>query len=277
MRDRGKKGFSRRTFLWGDTLASGLGVMALALVAGFISLPIVSLILWTISEDSWRAMASPLARDALLLSMRTTAISMFIIVLVGTPAAYVLARADFRGKRFLDALIDIPAVLPPSAAGIALLLTFGRFGLVGKYFDAFGVTISFTTAAVVIAEIFVAAHFYVRQASVGFSSVRRDVEEAAMVDGAGRFSVFTTVTVPLAFPALVAGALTAWARALGEFGATIIFAGSFRGITQTIPLAIFAEFQSDIDAAVALSVLVLGFAFAVILAVRYLTARSAAH
>ncbi|HEY6580138.1 MAG TPA: ABC transporter permease [Rubrobacter sp.] len=277
MRDRGKKGFSRRTFLWGDTLASGLGVMALALVAGFISLPIVSLILWTISEDSWRAMASPLARDALLLSMRTTAISMFIIVLVGTPAAYVLARADFRGKRFLDALIDIPAVLPPSAAGIALLLTFGRFGLVGKYFDAFGVTISFTTAAVVIAEIFVAAHFYVRQASVGFSSVRRDVEEAAMVDGAGRFTVFTKVTVPLAFPALVAGALTAWARALGEFGATIIFAGSFRGITQTIPLAIFAEFQSDIDAAVALSVLVLGFAFAVILAVRYLTARSATH
>jgi molybdate transport system permease protein len=277
MRDRGKKGFSRRTFLWGDTLASGLGVMALALVAGFISLPIVSLILWTISEDSWRAMAPPLARDALLLSMRTTAISMFIIVLVGTPAAYVLARADFRGKRFLDALIDIPAVLPPSAAGIALLLTFGRFGLVGKYFDAFGVTISFTTAAVVIAEIFVAAHFYVRQASVGFSSVRRDVEEAAMVDGAGRFTVFTKVTVPLAFPALVAGALTAWARALGEFGATIIFAGSFRGITQTIPLAIFAEFQSDIDAAVALSVLVLGFAFAVILAVRYLTARSATH
>jgi len=277
MRDRGKKGFSRRTFLWGDTLASGLGITALALVAGFISLPIVSLILWTISEDSWRAMASPLARDALLLSMRTTAISMLIIVLVGTPAAYVLARADFRGKRFLDALIDIPAVLPPSAAGIALLLTFGRFGLVGKYFDAFGVTISFTTAAVVIAEIFVAAHFYVRQASVGFSSVRRDVEEAAMVDGAGRFTVFTKVTVPLAFPALVAGALTAWARALGEFGATIIFAGSFKGITQTIPLAIFAEFQSDIDAAVALSVLVLGFAFAVILTVRYLTARSATH
>jgi len=254
-----------------------VAVAALALLVGFISLPILSLVIWTISEDSWRAMSSPLARDALLLSMRTTAISMFIIVVVGTPAAYVLARAEFRGKRFLEALVDIPAVLPPSAAGIALLLTFGRFGLVGKYFDAFGVTISFTTAAVVIAEIFVAAHFYVRQASVGFASVRRDVEEAAMVDGAGRFSVFTRVTVPLAFPALVAGALTAWARALGEFGATIIFAGSFRGITQTIPLAIFAEFHSDIDAAVALSVLVLGFAFAVILTVRYLTARSATH
>ena len=274
MKERSREGLPPRTLPWSDTLASGLAVSTLALVAGFISLPILSLVVWTISEDSWRAMASPVARDALLLSMRTTAISMFIIVLVGTPAAYVLARADFRGKRLVDALVDIPAVLPPSAAGIALLLTFGRFGLVGRYFDAFGVTISFTTAAVVMAEIFVAAHFYVRQASIGFAGVRRDVEEAAMVDGAGRFSVFIKVTVPLAFPALVAGALTAWARALGEFGATVIFAGSFRGITQTIPLAIFAEFQGDIDAAVALSVLVLGFAFAVILAVRYLTARS---
>ena len=247
---------------------------ALALVAGFISLPILSLILWTVSEDSWRAMASPEARDALLLSAKTTAISMLIVVSVGTPAAYVLARASFPGKRLVDALVDIPAVLPPSAAGIALLLTFGRFGLVGKYFDAFGVTISFTTAAVVIAEVFVAAHFYVRQAAVGFAGVRRDVEEAALVDGAGRLSTFARVTVPLAFPALVAGAVMAWARALGEFGATIIFAGSFRGVTQTIPLAIFAEFQSNIDAAVALSVLVLGFAFVVILTVKYLTRRA---
>jgi molybdate transport system permease protein len=273
LKERGKEDSSPRVSPRSDTLASGLAVAALALVAGFISLPILSLVIWTVSEDSWRAMASTVAIDALLLSMRTTAISMFIIILVGTPAAYVLARADFRGKRLVDALVDIPAVLPPSAAGIALLLTFGRFGLVGRYFDAFGVTISFTTAAVVMAEIFVAAHFYVRQASIGFAEVRRDVEEAAMVDGAGRFSVFTRVTFPLAFPALVAGAVTAWARALGEFGGTIIFAGSFRGITQTIPLAIFAEFQSDIDAAVALSVLVLGFAFVVILAVRYLAAR----
>jgi len=251
-----------------------LAVGALALVAGFISLPILSLVLWTISEDSWRAMGSPEARDALLLSVRTTAISMLIVISIGTPAAYVLARAEFPGKRLVDALVDIPAVMPPSAAGIALLLTFGRFGLLGKYFDAFGVTISFTTAAVVIAEVFVAAHFYVRQAAVGFAGVRRDVEEAAMVDGAGRLSTFTRVTVPLAFPALVAGAVMAWARALGEFGATIIFAGSFQGVTQTIPLAIFAEFQTNIDSAVALSVLALGFAFVVILAVKYLTRRA---
>lgn len=254
-----------------------MAAAALALLAGFISLPILSLALWTVNENAWRAMATPVARDALLLSIRTTSISMLIIVIVGTPAAYVLARKEFPGKRLVDSLIDIPAVLPPSAAGIALLLTFGRFGLVGKYLDAFGVQVTFTTAAVVIAEVFVAAHFYVRQATVGFSQVRRDVEEAARVDGASHFKVFTKVTVPLAFPALVAGAVMAWARALGEFGGTVIFAGSFRGVTQTIPLAIFAEFQSDIDAAVALSVLVLGFAFAVILTFRFLTGRAPGH
>ncbi len=125
-----------------------------------------------------------------------------------------------------------------------------------------------------MSQVFVAAPFYVRQVATGFGGVDRTIEEAAQVDGADRSTVFLRVTVPLAFPAIVAGALTAWARALGEFGATIVFAGSFRGVTQTIPLAIFAEFQSDIDAAVALSVLVLGFAFAVILAVRYLTRKT---
>ena len=277
MKGREKKGGILVRFSGsGDTLASGAAVAALAVLAGFISLPILSLVLWTVNEDSWRAMATPEARDALLLSIRTTSISMLIIVSVGTPAAYVLARKDFRGKRLLDSLIDIPAVLPPSAAGIALLLTFGRFGLAGRYLEAFGVQVTFTTAAVVIAEVFVAAHFYVRQATVGFSQVRRDVEEAARVDGAGSVGVFTKVTVPLAFPALVAGAVMAWARALGEFGATVVFAGSFQGVTQTIPLAIFAEFQSNLDAAVVLSVLVLGFAFTVILVVRLLTARMTA-
>jgi molybdate transport system permease protein len=271
LKERSKEERSPSTSPWGDRLASGLAVCALALLAGFVSLPLLSLVVWTVSEDSWRAMASPVAIDALLLSIRTTAITMAILLVVGTPAAYVLARVDFRGSRVINTLIDIPVVLPPSAAGIALLLAFGRLGLVGEYLDVFGVTLSFTTAAVVMAEIFVAAPFYVRQAASGFGAVDRTVEEAAMVDGANRWTRFIRVTVPLAFPALVAGALTAWARALGEFGATIIFAGSFRGITQTIPLAIFAEFQSDIDAAVALSVLVLGFAFAVILTIRYLT------
>jgi molybdate transport system permease protein len=275
MKRQDKRGLFSRLLGSGDRLASGLAVAALSLLAGFISLPMISLLLWTANENAWRAMTTPEAREALLLSIKTTSISMIVIILVGTPAAYVLARAEFPGKRAVDSLIDIPAVLPPSAAGIALLLAFGRFGLVGQYLDVFGVTVSFTTAAVVIAEVFVASHFYVRQAAVGFSQVRRDVEEAAMVDGASRFSVFGRVTVPLALPAMVAGAVMAWARALGEFGGTIIFAGSFPGVTQTIPLAIFSARESNFDAAVALSVMVLVFAFAVILAARFLLGKAA--
>ena len=277
MKERIKDDASSRMTSWSDSLASGLAVAALALLAGFVSLPLLSLVVWTVDKEAWQAMTSPVAVDALLLSARTTTITIAILLAVGTPAAYVLARVDFRGNRVINTLVDVPVVLPPSAAGIALLLAFGRLGLVGQYLEVFGVTLTFTTAAVVMAEIFVAAPFYVRQAATGFTAVDRRIEEAALVDGASRSTVFFRITVPLAFPALVAGALTAWARALGEFGATIIFAGSFRGITQTIPLAIFAEFQSDIDAAVALSVLVLGFAFVVILAVRYLSSRAAAH
>ena len=275
MKERRKGGIFPRLLGSGDRVVSGIAVAALSLLAGFIVLPMISLILWTVDENAWYAIAAPEAREALFLSIRTTAISMLIIIAVGTPAAYVLARTEFRGKRAVDSLIDIPAVLPPSAAGIALLLTFGRLGLVGQYLDVFGITVSFTTAAVVIAEVFVAAHFYVRQAAVGFAQVRRDVEEAAMVDGASRLSVFCRVSVPLALPALLAGAVMAWARALGEFGGTIIFAGSFPGVTQTIPLAIFAARESNFDAAVALSVMVLGFAFTVILVARLLLGRAA--
>lgn len=261
----------------GDGLASGVAVAALALLAGFITVPLLSLIVWTFYENAWEAMLSPVARDALLLSIKTTAISMTIIILVGTPAAYALARFDFRGKRLVDALIDIPAVLPPSAAGIALLLAFGKMGLLGEYLDVLGIRLPFTVAAVVIAEVFVAAHFYVRQAAVRFQNADREAEEAALVDGANRATAFFRITVPLALPALLAGAVTAWARALGEFGGTIIFAGSFQGVTQTIPLAIFAALEDDFHAAVAMSVLVLGFAFSVILTARYLTGRATGY
>ena len=261
----------------GDRLASGLAVSALALLAGFISLPLLSLVIWTVNEGAWRAMASPVALDALLLSARTTAVTMAIILVVGTPAAFVLARAEFPGKRLVNTLVDLPAVLPPSAAGIALLLAFGRMGLLGEHLRVLGIELSFTTAAVVMAEIFVASHFYVRQAAVGFAGIDRDVEEAAMVDGAGHAGVFAKITLPLAYPALVAGAVTAWARALGEFGGIIVFAGSFQGVTQTLPLAIYGTLERDFDAAVALSVLVLGFSFAVILAARFFTRKAEGH
>ncbi|PLS87063.1 MAG: molybdate ABC transporter permease subunit [Actinobacteria bacterium] len=258
----------------GEALASGFAVAALALLAGFISLPLISLVVWTVDEGSWRAMASPVALDALFLSIKTTAITMVVMLVVGTPAAYALARTSFPGKRLVNTLIDIPAVLPPSAAGIALLLAFGKMGLLGEQLSLFGIQLTYTTAAVVIAELFVASHFYVRQAAVRFGRVDRDVEDAAMVDGADRVTVFRRITLPLAAPALVAGAVTAWARALGEFGGTIIFAGNFAGTTQTMPLAIFAALERDFDAAVALAVLVLGFSFVVILTAKFLTRRA---
>ncbi len=264
-----------RRLAWDDLLSSGVAIAALSLLVGFISLPLISLVVWTVSRASWRAMASPVAMEALLLSAKTTAVTMAIVLIVGTPAAYVLARFEFPGKRIVDTLVDVPAVLPPSAAGIALLLAFGRFGILGEHLQAFGLTITFTTAAVVLAQVFVASHFYVRQAAVGFGRVSREVEEAAQVDGAGRAVVFFKVTIPLTFPALVAGAVTAWARALGEFGATLIVAGNFQGVTQTMPLAIYSALEKDFDAAVALSVMVLGFAFAVILTARYLTRKAA--
>lgn len=258
----------------GELLASGFAVSALALLAGFISLPLLSLVIWTVDARAWGAMISPTALDALMLSAKTTSVTVVILLLVGTPAAYVLARVRFPGNHLLGALMDIPVVLPPSAAGIALLLAFGRMGFVGEHLQAFGITLSFTTVAVVMAEVFVAAPFYVRQAVTRFGEIDRGVEEAALVDGASRPTVFLKITLPLALPALVAGILTAWARALGEFGATVIFAGNFQGVTQTVPLAIYTVFQQDINAAVALSVLVLGFAFTVILTVRYLTGKS---
>jgi len=255
----------------GNALVSALAVGALALLAGFIAIPLLSLIVWTVDREAWQAMVSPLAIDALLLSAKTTAASMTTLLVVGTPAAYILARGSFWGKRVVNSLMDVPVVLPPSAAGIALLLAFGRMGLLGEHLSLLGISLPFTTAAVVLAELFVATPFYVRQAVTGFSEVAREIEDAAMVDGASRSTTFFRITLPLASPALVAGAITAWARALGEFGATIIFAGNFPGITQTVPLAIYAALESNFNAAVALSVLVLGFAFTIILAVRYLT------
>jgi molybdate transport system permease protein len=267
-----KLGWKRRGRLGsGNVLATALAVGALALLAGFVAIPLLSLVVWTVDREAWQAMVSPVAIDALLLSAKTTAASMTTLLVVGTPAAYVLARGSFRGKRVLNTLMDIPVVLPPSAAGIALLLAFGRMGLLGEHLRLLGISLPFTTAAVVLAELFVATPFYVRQAVTGFSEVERGIEEAAMVDGASTSTTFFRITLPLASPALVAGAITAWARALGEFGATIIFAGNFPGITQTVPLAIYGALESNFNAAVALSVLVLGFAFTVILATRYLT------
>ncbi|MCC6944991.1 MAG: molybdate ABC transporter permease subunit [Thermomicrobiales bacterium] len=243
------------------------GVLA---VVVFLALPLVS-ILWRtagtlsdIDSDTRRT-----TWQALRLTIVTTAASLAFILVLGTPVAFLLARYRFRGSRVLEALIDVPVVLPPSVAGIGLLMAFGRRGLLGGYLYDAGITISFTTLAVVLAQCFVAAPFYIRSARAGFASYQRDVEEAASVDGASRLQITRDVTLPLAFPALSAGAVLAWTRAVGEFGATILFAGNFVGKTQTMPLAIYANYISgDLPTALAISSVLLVISFAVLVLVR---------
>jgi molybdate transport system permease protein len=191
-----------------------------------------------------------------------------IIVLLGTPAAWLIARRQIRAWRAIDAVLDLPVVLPPSVAGIGLLIAFGRSGLIGSYLDAFGIQIAFSTTAVVIAQVFVAAPLYVRAAVIGLRRVDEDMESVAMVEGASTWQVFRHVTLPLSFTALLTGAVLAWARALGEFGATILFAGNLAGRTQTMALAIYIEFQNDIEVALALALMLMLVTLFVLIAVR---------
>lgn len=197
-------------------------------------------------------------RQAITLSLVTTAVAMVVIVLLGTPLAYLLARRSFPGRQLLDSLVDLPIVLPPAVAGIALLMAFGRRGVVGQWLAEWGITIGFSPAAVVMAQVFIAAPFFVRAAKSGFARVDRELEDAAADLGASPVRVFTTITLPLALPGLAAGAVLAWARALGEFGATIMFAGNFPGVTQTMPLAIYSRYGAgDLQAALLMSFVLL--------------------
>ena len=220
----------------------------------------------------WRAGCGcdrrPIVVEAVRLSLMTTAIVLVLSLVFGSPLALVLARNRFRGSTVLDSLVDLPIVLPPAVAGLALLLTLGRRGLLGPPLQALGIELPFTTAAVVVASLFVAAPFYVRAARSGFLAVPREYEEAARVEGANEWEVFRHVTVPVAAPALLGGAILCWARSLGEFGATIMFAGQFIGRTQTMPLAIYAALESDTDAAVGLSVMLLLVSFVLLVCFR---------
>jgi molybdate transport system permease protein len=254
--------------------ADGLGGRVLAGIAAlfllFLALPLVALMAHAALGGSFAAtVTSPVVLAALSLSLMTTAISLVITVVVGLPLAVLLARRQFRGKGLMEALVDIPIVLPPSVAGLALLLAFGRRGLVGDALDVIGVSIPFTTLAVILAQVFVSAPFFVRSARAGIAGVDRDLEDAARVDGASEPYLFRHVTVPLAGTALGAGLVMSWARSLGEFGATIMFAGNISGRTQTLPLVVYAEFQSgDVDAAIAAAVILMLAALGVLLAVR---------
>ncbi len=245
------------------TLAGGLFVL-------FLALPPAGLVVRALATGGFAAaLTHPIVLQALQLTLVSTFVVLLLALAFGSPLALVLARRRFRGSAVLDTLVDLPMVLPPAVAGLALLLTFGRRGLLGASLSAFGVELPFTTAAVVLAQLFVAAPFYIRAARAGFLAIPRELEEAAMVEGATGWQVFRFVTVPLASSSLLGGAVMCWARAVGEFGATIMFAGSFPGRTQTMPLAIYAALESDLDAAVALSLILLAVSFSLLLAFRH--------
>jgi molybdate transport system permease protein len=237
-----------------------LALWPLALILTlFIVVPLIALI-WRTIQYGTDVTAGTVAtfRQTLTLSLVTTSIAMLIILLFGTPLAYVLARRRFPGRWLVDTIVDLPIVLPPAVAGIALLMAFGRRGVLGGTLADWGITIPFTAAAVVIAQVFVAAPFYIRAARGGFNRIEPDLEAAAADLGAPPGTVFRTITLPLARPGLAAGAVLAWARALGEFGATIMFAGNLAGTTRTMPLAIYGEYGAgDLPAALLLAIILL--------------------
>ena len=249
----------------------GLTAMTLPLVI-FLALPVVALIARAMLGGGLeRALGSQVVLDALALSLATTAVSLGLTLALGTPLAYVLARRSFRGSSIVEAIVDLPIVLPPSVAGLALLLVLGRRGVLGGALDVVGISIPFTTVAVILAQTFVAAPFFIRSARAGIAAVDRDIEDAARVDGASERDVFRWVTAPLAGAALAAGAVMSWSRALGEFGATIMFAGNIEGRTQTLPLVVYSEFGGgDLDASIAAAAILVLAAFGVLVSVRVL-------
>jgi molybdate transport system permease protein len=250
-------------------LKFGIAELLALIMSMFLILPMIGLIQRALVDGGLLdAIRRPIVYEAVRLSILTTIAVLLLTLVFGSPLALVLARRRFRGVIVLDTIVDLPIVLPPAVAGLALLLTLGRRGLLGPSLSAFGIELPFTTAAVVIASLFVAAPFYIRAARSGFLAVPREYEEAARVEGANEWQVFRFVTAPVALPALFGGAVLCWARALGEFGATIMFAGQFLGRTQTMPLAIYAALESDTDAALGLSVILLVISFALLLLFR---------
>jgi molybdate transport system permease protein len=235
----------------------------------FLVLPLVGLLV----NAPWRTLPKRLVEpgilDALRLSLECATLATLVSLVLGVPIAWLLARVEFRGRRLVRALVTVPLVLPPVVGGVALLLVFGRFGLVGKYLDqAFGLTIPFTTTGVVVAEAFVAMPFLIIAVEGALRGADARYEEAAATLGAGRWSTFVHVTLPLIAPGVAAGAVLCWARALGEFGATITFAGNYPGRTQTMPLAVYLALETDLDAAIVLSLLLLVVSVTILVSLR---------
>jgi molybdate transport system permease protein len=240
-----------------------------ALAVAFLVLPLGALLARTPWRDLGTRLTDPAVLDALRLSLVTSLAAVVIVVLLGIPLAWLLARVDFPGRRVVRALVVVPLVLPPVVAGVALLVAFGRRGLVGgPLYDVLGVSLPYTTAAVVVAHAFVALPFFVLSVEGALRSGDAELDVVAATLGADRWTTFRRVTVPLAGPGILAGLVLAWARAIGEFGATITFAGNFQGTTRTMPNAIYVALQQDPDGAVLLSVILLAVSVAVLALLR---------
>jgi len=243
-------------------------VGALAVVLAFLTLPLVAIFVDAGPGELLSSLDDPTAVDALVLSLQTTAIALAVIVAVGTPAAWLLATRRFRGRSLAITLVELPLVVPPAVAGIGLLAAVGPSGIFGGAVSDAGVELVFQTAGVVVALVFVASPFYIRQAVAAFAALDPALMEASRTLGAGEARTFARVAVPNAMPGLVAGGALAWGRALGEFGATLVFAGSLSGVTQTAPLAIYERFADDFTAALALSAVMIALSAAILLGVK---------
>jgi molybdate transport system permease protein len=246
-------------------LATGFFIAALVAL-GFLLLPVVAIFAHTSPSHLVSQLSNAVVTDALLVSLETTAIAQALVLLFGTPTAYLLATRRFPGRSLLVTLVELPLVLPPAVAGLGLLAAFGRTGLLGSSLDALGISIPFTQTAVVLAVAFVASPLYVRQGIAAFEAVDPNMVAASRTLGAG--STFFRVVLPLARGGLAAGFALALARGLGEFGATIMFAGSLQGVTQTLPLAIYAEFDRNFDATLAMGALLVIISAALLLALK---------
>lgn len=228
---------------WSVALAAGL-------MLALLGLPLLALLLRALERpDLPQALLGTPVLEALRLSLLTTWISMIWVILLGTPLAYAFARVQFPFKRLLNVMVELPIVLPPVVAGLALLMAFGRRGLLGPALTVLGISLPFTPAAIVLAQIFVSSPFYIRAVQARFAAIPQEIEEAASMDGASRWRIFLNITLPLSSRALLTGLVLSWARALGEFGATILFAGNLQGRTQTMPLLVYSALERDLNAA----------------------------
>jgi molybdate transport system permease protein len=256
--------------------AAGAAILILV-VTLYLALPIIALFFRTTPDLFLASLVDPEVISALTLSLTTSVISLIIIILVGTPFAYVHCRHQYPGKVLVDTIIDLPLVLPPAVAGLALLVLYGRVGLVGKFASLFGFSIAFTTLAVIIAQIFVSSPFYLRQAKSLFDQLDPAYEMTARTLGTSQARVFARVVVPLTAGGLISGAVMTFGRALGEFGATIMFAGNLPGVTQTMPLAVYVSMAGDFNVGLTISILLVLISFAIMIAIRLLASTEVPH